>query len=525
MPPNLPRSSLVIALKALERYLAYLFIGPFNWIADDLPTPVGKHIYDSTIRYVFYVVMSLPAIYGLLFASALVVRGFSVQTAFDVLITHEAALIQVLVWGAMVVQQSWVYVSVVIIGYYTVTGLFRYTTMDRIEYRTFRQPKPEYQWTHLLVRVVIAVSTWLFVIALVFIPAIVSGIPGGAWTTGLGLVSVTFLFLVFLRNKLSEKHENIPEHQKFAENEHKSFAYHLKHEDRGMDGFFLFVPILAVLGIWALTGVSLLALAFGLAVTRSVFTARSIRLTLYEDSDGWVTLNPNVRLWNTVARLPVAFGLAGLVAIGLSDMVVSGLWTVFLIPLGVALGYLGLRYWNLGQLMYYCLPQSIYNPDERDLKNHPSILVMQYKTFGPEGLKAMNPLTQRQNKIKRVGDALSELNELLKQTTIPRMNRQAVYKLEKDRTASYNIRRIKLDWAEEELARVRRSIETETTGSVRTSLTEQVDAAEAMLEEAQALNDEIGREFGDGITNLLTRKSKFECFNRKHDSDPSTKED
>jgi hypothetical protein len=219
----------------------------------------------------------------------------------------------------------------------------------------------------------------------------------------------------------------------------------------------------------------------------------------------------------------VAVGLAGLVAIGLSDMVVSGLWTVFLIPLVVALGYLGLRYWNIGELMYYCRPQSIYNPDERDLNNHPSIRVMQYKTFGPEGLKAMNPFTQRQNKIERVGDALSELNELFKQTTIPRMNRQAVYKLEKDRSASYNIRRIKLDWAEEELARVRRSIKTETTGSVRTSLTEQVDAAEAMLEEAQALNDEIGREFGDGIANLLTRKSKLERFNRQHDSDPSTK--
>jgi hypothetical protein len=418
----------------------------------------------------------------------------------------------------MVVQQSWVYASVVIIGYYTITGLFRYTTMDHIEYRTFRKPEPEYGWEWLLSRSVVTFSTWAFVAVLAYAPSVVSSLPGGAWTLSVVFISVTITVLIRFYKLLASKHGDIPDHQSFAEGAHRQFTYHLEHERRWFVLFFISVPLLVVLCISTLFGIPLLDLAVGLAVVRSVFTARSIRLTLYEDADGWAILTPCVRLWNTAARIPVAVGLAGLIGIGLSETVVNGLWTVFLVPVGVSSLYIGLRYWRLGEMMFYCLPQSVYRPDERNMEDHPTVQRAVYAMLSPELRNEISPRNMRLIRFKALGHELYALNEMLALNEIPMIGGLGVLSLEGyDGRDSYDIRTARLDWAERELNRVREAIEADPEVSLSEPLVEQIEDSEAALGKAREVNEECGREFGDGVINLLYKKSATDVYTKRTD--------
>jgi hypothetical protein len=267
-----------------------------------------------------------------------------------------------------------------------------------------------------------------------------------------------------------------------------------------------------------LFGIPLLDLAVGLAVVRSVFTARSIRLTLYEDADGWAILTPCVRLWNTAARIPVAVGLAGLIGIGLSETVVNGLWTVFLVPVGVSSLYIGLRYWRLGEMMFYCLPQSVYRPDERNMEDHPTVQRAVYAMLSPELRNEISPRNMRLIRFKALGHELYALNEMLALNEIPMIGGLGVLSLEGyDGRDSYDIRTARLDWAERELNRVREAIEADPEVSLSEPLVEQIEDSEAALGMARELNEECGREFGDGVINLLYKKSATDVYTKRTD--------
>jgi hypothetical protein len=88
--------------------------------------------------------------------------------------------------------------------------------------------------------------------------------------------------------------------------------------------------------------------------------------------------------------------------------------------------------------------------------------------------------------------------------------------------STYKVRQAMLAWAGDELTGARDRIEDAYHGVTPESAIEAIDAAEETLEEARDLNEEVGREFGDGIQNILFERWTTYEFEKGTDEGSNT---
>lgn len=513
MTSKLPKSHVSLGLSGIERYFVYLFINPFVWFDGILPIPIFRHIYNSTLRFVLYLALSSPFVIGMLFLASVVMNSEqSLNMVTGLMFAQLETLISHIGTYGALVQREWVYVGIAIAGYYFLAGVIQYLPVDVSEYRTFRTPERPYKWEWLTLNVIKAGPIW--VVALVALNAthLIGRVPGGLFVLTLALLfGATRIMGRFVHNALAH-HENSGE-------ENRASYYWNERSLRGRCQTYALIPLVIVSGIPAyLLPVSTGDIMFGFAVIYSIRILQSLRLTLYEDHDGWFQLEPRLGVWHGLARVPVVFGVVSAIGMGLGAFVSSPLTVVFMAPVVASGLYVLSRYARLGEGSHHCIPQSVVEPDERDMNKAPAVQLALNAMLSDEAKEAMQPHNQRPRAISRLYDDMMEVNIVLHQHGLALIAPKAVLQILGIATGStYTSRQAMLAWAGDELTGARDRIEDAYHGVTPESAIEAIDAAEETLEEARDLNEEVGREFGDGIQNILFERWTTYEFEERDD--------
>ena len=499
MTSKLSKSYLSAALNGLERYFVYLFINPFVWFDGILPIPIFRHIYDSTLRYGLYLVLSVPFVFGMLFGAGIVTNG---QQPLSAVNGHLFAQVGVAyaylgTYGSLV-QREWVYMGIAIAGYYFLAGVIQYLPVDVSSYRTFRTPERPYKWEWLTLNVIKAVPIW--VVALVALNAthLLGRVPGSLFVLTLALLFGATRAIGWFTRK------TVAHHEKSGEENRAQYVMGFWASYHGYEAYAA-IPLTIASGIPAsILPISTGGLMFSFAVFWSIRILQTLRLTLYEDHDGWFQLEPRLGVWHGLARVPVVFGVVSAIGMGLGAFVSSPLTVVFMAPVVASGLYVLSRYARLGEGSHHCIPQSVVEPDERNMNEAPAVQIAFDAMFGDEAKEVMQPHNQRPRAISRLYDDMMEVNIVLHQHGLALIAPKAVLQILGIATGStYKSRQAMLAWAGDELTGARDRIEDAYHGVTPESAIEAIEAAEETLEEARDLNEEVGREFGDGIQNIL----------------------
>jgi hypothetical protein len=234
-------------------------------------------------------------------------------------------------------------------AYYFVTAVVPYRPKDELRrrYRTTNEPKFPHAWEHVVILLIPAMPLSLVFLVAYFLPDVLSVVPGGA----LGVAVPLFVIAA-----VAQRHASLQSYEYWTDGGTADTirATGQLHETPKME--FVWA---ALAGVIVLSGV--VPNALGLSLVEALFYAhlyvavralRAFRYLLYQDHDGFIGIEPNLRLWGTVSRVPFAYAIIVVVGGGFATVQTLG-FPVFcsFAPIVAILGYIPFRYYRLGGKM------------------------------------------------------------------------------------------------------------------------------------------------------------------------------